>query len=119
MKMNNGSKTDQVLDILGDILPAEPDTAGPVFGRFEEGDPSEQEGDHGSSYGNAMCLGPELTNQTDLGGGYGEDGEGEFVSGKLVYYAEGRGRQFLGYMEKIHVVRRDGTFTLTGAIKAE
>jgi hypothetical protein len=119
MKMN--SKTDQVLDILGDIIPAEPaikqdPTTEHDLGGFIEG---EDEGDHGGTYKGAMCLGPELMNQTDLGDGFGTDGAGDFTAGKLVYYGGGKGRQYLGDMEKIHVVRKDGTLTITGLIRTE
>ena len=115
---SNNNRADQVLDILGDVLPAEP-VIEQELGGFVEGNISEGTGDHGGTYGEAMCLGPELTNQTDLGSGYGEDGAAEFSEGKLVYYGGGRGRQYLGDMESIHVVRKDGTFTLTGIIRTE
>ena len=110
------NKVDQVLDILGDVLPAEP---APVqeLGGFVEGNLNEDGEGHGNS--GAMRLGPELTNQTDLGTGYGGDGEGDFSGGKLVYYGGGKGRQYLGDMESIHVVRKDGTFTLTGVLRTE
>ena len=113
------NKTEQILDILGDVIPAEPSISEPSLGSISEGVPSEGGGDHGGTYAGAMCLGPELVNQIDLGSGYGEDGEGGFVSGKLVYYAKGQGRQYLGDMESIHVVRKGDTFTLTGVIKSE
>jgi hypothetical protein len=123
MKMN--SNTDMILDILGDVLPTEPvikqtapEQSAPEqeLGGFIEGD---DEGDHGGTYAGAMCLGPELLNQTDLGEGFGVDGSGDFTAGKLVYYGGNKGRQYLGNMENIHVTRSGGTLTITGLIRAE
>jgi len=120
--MSSNSKTDLVLGILGDVLPTEPVikpepvTEEQSLGGFIEG---EAEGDHGGIYEGAMCLGVELTNQTDLGDGFGVDGAGDFTAGKLVYYGGGKGRQYLGDMEQIHVVRKDGTLTITGLIRTE